>query len=86
MGSVAKYVEALGRISEKVDTMTQKYETAQGELAKDINSEEDFATQVELYGKIMQRYNIMTDLKWRLSTEIQTRNSEGVLDELFGDE
>lgn len=86
MGNVSAYIEALGKISEKVDTMTKKYETAQSELTKNIKSEEDFTAQVELYGKIMQRYNILTDLKWRIGTEIQTRSSEGVLEELFGEE
>lgn len=84
-GSIAAYITALEKIQERVAEMTTQYEEAQGKLAEAVNSEEDFVNQVETYGKIMQRYNILSDLKWRIGTEIQTRNSEGILEELFGE-
>jgi len=82
-GNISAYITALEKIQEKVVDMTTQYEDAQKALGNKIQSEEDFEAQVDTYGKIMQRYNILSDLKWRISTEIQTRNSEGILEELF---
>jgi len=84
-GSVSAYITALEKIQTKVVDMTTEYDEAQKKLAENLNSEEDFQAQADSYGKIMQRFNILSDLKWRIGTEIQTRNSEGILEEIFSD-
>lgn len=86
LGSTVKYIAALEGVIKKIDEKLVKIEATQKAMAEGITSEDDFAGKVKDFGTHMQKYNLLNDIKYNVANEIQTKQSEGVIDELFGEE
>lgn len=82
-GSLEEYIAVLKKALEKSETLVEKYNTQQDEIAMKVHDEESFAAQVEAFGKIMQKTNILNDAKWQIQTEILSRENSDVINELF---
>lgn len=83
--TVADYLATLEKVSKKASELAQTYTASLDGLVTDIDSEEDFAAQVDAYGTMMQKANILNDASYQIGSEIQTRKHSGVIDELFQD-
>lgn len=85
-GSTAKYLAALEKAMGKIDEKVEKITAIQNAMVESIHTEEDFAGKVKDFGTYMEKLNLYNDLKYNIGTEIKTKQSEGIIEEIFGDD
>ena len=83
--SLESYLYMLERVSLRADVLIQRY-TAQGdEIAKNVISQQSFEENIDPYGKSVTRVNLLNDALRQIKSEIETRKSTDIINELFSD-
>lgn len=80
------YITVLERVAKKIDTLTSNIKSEQIKIAESIRSEEDFPKYIESGTKLMEKMNILNDIRYQVSSEIKTKQSEGIIDEIFAED
>lgn len=80
-----EYIAILEKTIEKIDAKMKKIEESQNKVAESIVKEEDFKKFVKTYGKVMETYNMLNDIKYQVGSEVKTKQSKGIIEELFGE-
>jgi hypothetical protein len=80
------YIAVLEKVAKKIDARLVSIKSEQGSIASSINSENDFTGYVEKGAKLMDKSTILNDIKYQLASEIKTKQSEGMIDEIFSDD
>lgn len=84
LGSTAKYIAVLEAAMVKVDEKLKKIEATQNANVESIKTEDDFAGKVASHGLLIEKYNLLNDIKYQLWTEVKTKQSQDVIEEIFG--
>ena len=80
------YITVLEKVAKKIDTISATIKSEQTKIAESIRSEEDFPKHLENGTKLMEKMNILNDIRYQISSEIKTRQSEGIIDEIFSED
>jgi hypothetical protein len=59
-------------------------EVAQKKVTESIQKEEDFTKFIKAYWATVERFNLLNDIKYNIGSEIKTKQSEGLIEEIFG--
>ncbi len=79
------YLSTLAKIEEKANIMIENYTQIWDTIAENVTNEETFQDNIEMYWKNMMKINTLNDALWQIRTEIETRKSVDIIDELFSD-
>lgn len=83
---VLDYTAALEKVSKKIDTKIISLQTEQTKLVSGIYSEEDFPKLIDPAAKIADKLNILNDIKYQISSEIKTKQSQWIIDDIFSED
>lgn len=81
--TTTQYIAILEKVIEKIDAKIKKIEESQNKVVESITKEEDFAKFVKPYGKVIENLNIYNDIKYQVASEVKTKQSKGIIEELF---
>ncbi|NUJ97797.1 hypothetical protein HGA92_03370 [Candidatus Gracilibacteria bacterium] len=79
-----EYIAVLEKAIDKANEKMKAIESAQKKVTDSIQKEEDFAKFIRAYGATVERFNLLNDIKYNIGSEIKTKQSEGLIEEIFG--
>ncbi len=80
------YIAILEKVSKKIDTRIEAVKSEQTKLVNWIYSEEDFPKLVDPASKLADKANILNDIKYQVASEIKTKQSEWIIDDIFSED
>jgi hypothetical protein len=80
------YISILEKVSKKIDSKIESIKTEQNKLVESIRGEEDFPKLVDPASKLADKSTILNDIKYQVASEIKTKQSEGIIDEIFAED
>lgn len=80
------YITILEKVLKKVDSRLESVKTEQTKLVEWIRSEEDFPKLVEPASKLADKSTILTDIKYQIASEIKTKQSEEIINDIFSED
>lgn len=83
--SLKDYLVILEKVSQKATSLSEQYTALGDEIAGKVTDDESFQENVEIYWRNMMKVNVLNDAMWQIRTEIETRKSADIIDELFSD-
>lgn len=84
LDSTAKYISVLEATAKKIDEKLTKIDAVQKAMVEWITTEEHFAPKVKDFWVQMEKFNLLNDIKYQIASEIKTKQSQGIIEELFG--
>jgi hypothetical protein len=85
INSLKDYLVILEKVSQKATSLSEQYTALGDEIAGKVTDDESFQENVEIYWRNMMKVNVLNDAMWQIRTEIETRKSADIIDELFSD-
>lgn len=79
-----EYIAVLEKAMDKANEKMKAIESAQKKVTDSIQKEEDFAKFIKAYWATVERFNLLNDIKYNIGSEIKTKQSEGLIEEIFG--
>lgn len=79
-----EYIAVLEKAMDKANEKMKTIEVAQKKVTESIQKEEDFTKFIKAYWATVERFNLLNDIKYNIGSEIKTKQSEGLIEEIFG--
>lgn len=77
------YVTVLTKIINKIDTLSTGLKSQQTALVSKIIKEDDFKPLIDSAQKLADKIALLDDIKYQISSEIKTKQSQNIIDDLF---
>lgn len=83
--SLKDYITLLNRAIDRASEKMTILEEAQKKATNSIEKEEDFSKIVKSYWATVERYNTLNDIRYQIASEVKTKESESIIEDLFSD-
>lgn len=77
------YISNLEKVEVRVQNFVENYNKAGDEIANKVSDEMSFQENIAPYGENMRKINLLNDVLWQIRSEVETRKSTDIIDEIF---